>query len=249
MADHPPALRHGELREVLPDTFFVAGEVKLPGPVRFSRNMTVIRQGGELVIVNSMRLDEAGLAKLEKLGKVTHVLRIAGFHGRDDAFYKSRYGARVSCVRGQAYVRGFGPPKKPEDHYFKADAELEAGSPLPVEGARLHVFASKPPEALLVWERHGGTLVSGDALQNWGEPDEFFSWPGKVMMRMMGFIRAHNVGPGWLKQAKPPAADLRAMLELPFANVLPSHGAPVLGNARERFRERIEHAVAARAKT
>src|SRR5262245_57957912 len=119
MVDHPPALRHGALREVLPDTFFVSGEIKLPGPVRFSRNMTVIRQGRDLVLVNSLRLDDAGLAELEKLGDVRHVVRLAGFHGRDDAFYKQRYNARVSCVPGQYYARGFGAPK-PEDIYFKA---------------------------------------------------------------------------------------------------------------------------------
>jgi hypothetical protein len=249
MIDHPPALRHGELREVLPDTFFVTGELKMAGPFRFSRNMTVIRQGGELVVINSVRLDDTGLAALDKLGKVTHVLRLAGFHGRDDSFYKARYGARVSCIRGQAYTRGFAAPKHPEDIYFKADAELDAETPLPIEEARLYLFGSTPPEAMLVWDRHGGTLISGDALQNWGEPDEYFSWPGKVMMRMMGFIKPHNVGPGWLKQAKPPAASLTAVLELPFVNVLPAHGAPVIGDARDLYRDRLTIAAAFRAKT
>jgi hypothetical protein len=44
----PPALPHGELRELLPDVFFVTGTVALPGPlpVRFSRNMTVVRSEG-----------------------------------------------------------------------------------------------------------------------------------------------------------------------------------------------------------
>src|ERR1700722_8894119 len=61
----PPALPHGELDEVLPGLFLVTGTARLPGPlpVRFSRNMTVVREGERLVLLNSVRLDEAGLAK------------------------------------------------------------------------------------------------------------------------------------------------------------------------------------------
>lgn len=240
----PPALPHGPLREVLPDTFFVSGVMAMPGPgIRFSRNMTVVRQGGELVLVNTVRLDEPGLAELDRLGKVAHVIRIAGFHGRDDAFYQQRYGARVHCVRGQQYSKGFGKPT-PASVYFEADAQLAADSALPIEGARLHVFGATPPEAAIVWERHGGTLITGDSLQNWATADEHFSWAGKVVMRMLGFLRPHNVGPSWLKQAKPPAADLAALLELPFENVLPSHGTPVLGGASGLYRDAITRAIA-----
>src|SRR5262249_45497235 len=44
---HPAAQKHGELRELLPGLWFVTGTVKMPGPlpVRFSRNMTVVKQG------------------------------------------------------------------------------------------------------------------------------------------------------------------------------------------------------------
>src|ERR1700742_4164997 len=93
----PAALPHGELREVLPGIHFVTGSLRLPGrlPLRFSRNMTVIVEGEPLTLVNTVRLDEAGLAALDKLGKVTDVIRIAAFHGMDDPFYADRYGARV----------------------------------------------------------------------------------------------------------------------------------------------------------
>lgn len=60
------------------------------------------------------------------------------------------------------------------------------------------------------------------------------------MMKMMGFVKPYNVGPGWLKQCKPPKDHLRAILDLSFANVLPSHGAPVIGDAREQYRPAIE---------
>lgn len=45
--------------------------------MRISRNMTVVRQGAGLLLINSVRLDEAGLAALDALGQVQQVLRIA----------------------------------------------------------------------------------------------------------------------------------------------------------------------------
>ena len=102
----PPALPHGELEEIFDDVFFVSGSVKMPGPVPmiFSRNMVVLREGDQLVIVHSMRLGEDGLRKLDALGNVTDVIRLAGFHGMDDPFYADRYGARVHAVEGQVYA-------------------------------------------------------------------------------------------------------------------------------------------------
>ena len=144
----PPALPHGELREVLPNTFLVTGTVRLPGamPVRFSRNMTVVRDGERLVLVNSVRLDEAGLAALDRLGKVTDVVRLAGFHGMDDPFYKDRYGAKVWALRGQRYTSGFAPGGEP---YFAPDVEMDARTTLPLEGARLYVIDATHPRSAL----------------------------------------------------------------------------------------------------
>lgn len=236
---HPAAFPHGDLREVLPGIHFVTGTVPLPGPlpVRFSRNMTVIREGDRLVLVNSIRLDDAGLAALDKLGKVTDVIRLAANHGMDDPFYKERYDAKVWAVRGQRYTAGF-DTKAPEV-YFEPDATIDDGTELPLAGARLYKIESTPAEGLLLLEKDGGTIVSGDCLQHWAEADAYFSFLGKVMMRLMGFIKPHNVGPGWLKACKPPKKDLRGILDLDFANVLPAHGSPVLTGARDHYRPAI----------
>lgn len=240
----PAAMPHGALREVFPDVFLVTGTLAMPGPlpVRFSRNMTVVREGERLVVINSVRLDDAGLRALDALGKVTDVIRIAGFHGMDDPFYKDRYGAKVWAVRGQRYTTGFdaNAPKT----YLTADAEMDAGTALPLAGARLHVFSTKPPEAVLVLDRSGGVLVTGDSLQNWQQPDAYFSGFGKVMMRVMGFIKPFNVGPAWFKNAKPDHAELRAVLDLPFDHLLPAHGSPVVGGAKESYRPAIERVTA-----
>jgi hypothetical protein len=240
----PPAQPHGELREVLPGVFFVTGTVGMPSrlPMTFSRNMIVVRDGERLVLVNSVRLDDAGLAALDALGKVTDVVRIAGNHGQDDPFYADRYGAKVWAVQGQRYTAGF--DNRRPDTYFTPTVEMDATTALPIAGAKLYVIASEPPEGLLVLERSGGVAIAGDALQHWHAADAYFNLPARLVMRWMGFIAPYNVGPGWLKRCKPPKAELRGILDLPFDNVLPSHGEPVLGDARALFRPAIERATA-----
>lgn len=231
---HPEAQQHGEITELFPDVYFVTGTVAMSGPLpmRFSRNMTVLRQDGELTLVNSVRLDASGLRALEQLGTVAHVIRLAGFHGMDDPFYKDRYGAKIWSVDAP-YLTGFGTGAEP---YFKPDVIMDGGTELPLDDASLIEFKSaKPSEALLLVQREGGIIISGDCLQNWAKPDRYFSLPAKLLMRMMGFIKPHNVGPGWLKAAKPDPGEIKSILDLDFAHVLPVHGAPVLGNARQHY--------------
>ena len=208
-----------------------------PVPVRFSRNMTVLREDGRLILVNTVRLDDEGLRKLDALGKVTDVLRLAGFHGMDDPFYADRYGAKVWTIAGQTYTAGFDHNATP---YFEAHAKMDASTQLPLRGAKLYVLDSTPPEALLVLERHGGVVIAGDMLQNWAKADAYFSFFAKLMMPVMGFMKPCNVGPAWFKNAKPPLAQVRGVLDLEFEHVLPSHGAPVIGNGKARYRPRIE---------
>lgn len=237
---HPPALPHGTLDEVLPGLFFVTGTIRMGAGMTFSRAMTAVKEGERLVLVNTVRLDEPGLAALDRLGRVTDVIRLAGNHGSDDPFYRERYGAKVWALKDSPYVPGFDPKAEP---YFEPDVRFDATSSLPISGAKVHLFRSTPPEALLVLPVHGGTAIAGDALQNWSGTDAYFSWLGSVVMRMMGFMKPFNVGPGWLAQCKPPPEDLRAVLTLSFENVLPSHGTPVIGGAREKYRSAIEAAA------
>jgi hypothetical protein len=239
----PAAMPHGTLSEPFPDVFFVQGTMRLPGvlPMRFSRNMVVVRTGERLVLVNTVRLDDAGLEALDRLGKVTDVVRLAGNHGMDDPFYADRYKAKVWVVKGQRYVAGLGAGGA--DVYFESDEEMVPGGPLPIEGATLHGIDAHPPEALLRLPNDGGVLISGDCLQHWAKADAFFSVPARIAMPLMGFVKPHNVGPAWLKGCKPSKDDLRAILGLSFAHVLPGHGAPVIGDAVAKYRPAIERAV------
>jgi len=56
----------------------------------------------------------------------------------------------------------------------------------------------------------------------------------------MGFIKPYNLGPGWLKAAKPQPSEVHGILDLPFQHVLPAHGAAVIGNAKQSYRPVIE---------
>lgn len=235
-----PALPHGELTEVFPSVFFVTGGFRMAPLVSFSRNMIVVREDDRLVLIGSVRLSDAGLAALDALGRVTDVIRLAGFHGMDDPFYKERYGAKVWVARGMSYQRGFDAAKTTANPYFEADVELDADAELPLRGASLYAFSTRPPEALLRLPHEGGILVSGDCLQNWGKTDRYFSLVGKLMMKSMGFIKAHNLGPGWVKAARPKVEELRGVLDLEFEHLLPGHGEPVIGGAKEKYRAVIE---------
>lgn len=240
---HLPAAPHGPIKELFDGIWFVRGGVKMPMrmPMKIGRAMTVVRGDDGLVLFNSMRLSEEGLRELEALGDVKHVVRTGGFHGRDDGFYKDRYGAMVHAIEGQTYFRGIDPRKAGAGPFLVPDEWLTEGSALPIADAKLKVFStSEPPEALCLIERHGGILITGDTLQHAPKPDEFYNFLAKIMMKRMGFMKPYNVGPGWLQFAHPTVADVRSILDLEFEHVLPGHGDAVIGGAKEKYRPAIE---------
>ena len=241
---HLPVQAHGPITKLFDNIWFVQGAVKMPMliPMKISRSMTILKdtETNELTLVNSMRLSGVGLVELEKLGKVANIIRIGGFHGRDDGFYRDRYGAKVFAIAGQIYTRKLGDVANAEE-YMQPDVWLNKDSGLPIKSATLKIFeTSNPTEAILLLKREGGIVITGDSLQNTAEPDEYVNFPAKLMMRKMGFFKAHNVGPGWLQFAKPETTEVRSILDLDFEHVLPAHGNAVIGQAKEKFRPSLE---------
>jgi len=241
---HPKALAHGAITELFENIWFVKGAVKMPMlmPMKISRSMTIIRNASsnELTLINSMRLSEEGLAALEKFGKVTNVIRIAGFHGRDDGFYRERYAAKLFAIEGQTYTRKL-EKADTEDGYLQPDVWLNKDSDLPVESAMLKIFeTANPKEAVVLLQRDGGILISGDSLQNTPAADQFVNFPARFMMKKMGFFKEYNIGPGWLQFADPDHSDVRSVLDLAFEHVLPAHGNPVINGAKEKYRPALE---------
>ncbi|NRB20807.1 MAG: hypothetical protein HRU33_25565 [Rhodobacteraceae bacterium] len=131
MPQFPPQLPHGEFQEIFPDIFFLTGQIKVESdPIsEFSRNMVVIRDGMDLTLVNSIRLNSAGLAALDHLGTVKAIVRLGGFHGRDDAFYLNRNQADLWTPEGMTFTRG-----------EKTDQFLVDGRDGPIPGSSAFVF-------------------------------------------------------------------------------------------------------------
>jgi hypothetical protein len=229
----PPQLPHGEIVEVLDDLFFVTGQTR---PVfgghamQFSRSMTIVRDGEDLTLINTMRLDTAGLAALTALGQVRNIVKLGSFHGRDDAFYVEEYGATVWSFPGMPHERG-----------VSTDAELRAGHPGPFADADVFVYeTSNLPEGHLLLRRHGGVLFACDSLQNMTAPDEFFDDATARVMETQGFFAPANIGPGWRNGSKVQASDFERLLTLPFAHLLSAHGAPLLHDAKAAVAASVE---------
>jgi hypothetical protein len=229
----PPALPHGRLGEVFPDVYFVTGAMKtelMNSHWQFSRNMTVIREGDALTLINSVRLNDTGLAELDALGQVANVVKIGALHGRDDAFYCRRYNATFWALPGASHENG-----------LVADIELRPGGEMPFAGCSVFVFSTtKRPECILRIDRVGGILVASDSLQNWVAPDEFFSDESRQKMTEMGFFQPANFGPLWMRINEPKATDFIRLRELSFRHALCGHGAPLLDTAKEAYTARIQ---------
>jgi glyoxylase-like metal-dependent hydrolase (beta-lactamase superfamily II) len=241
---HPLALNHGPIDEVFEGIWYVRGAMKMPMklPMRISRAMTIIKNpnNDELTLINTVRLTEDGLAELDKLGKVTNIIRIAGFHGRDDGFYRDRYDAKIYAIKGQVYTRKL-ENNVEQEGYLQPDVWLDANSTLPIENAKLKIIeSSSPTEGIIRLDTNGGILVTGDSLQNTGAPDQYVNLPAKLLMKMMGFYKPYNVGPGWIKFGTPNTDEIKSILDLDFEHVLPGHGLPVIDDAKEKFRLGIE---------
>jgi hypothetical protein len=226
MADFAPALSHGPIAEVFPDVFQVTGGFRFAPLLSITRNMTIVRQGGALTVLNSVRLSPEGEAGLAKLGKVEHVVRVGAFHGLDDPYYVDRYRATL-----------WGPPGT--KHAAGLTARDLAPGASPIEGATVFLFeGAKRGEAVVVLDRDGGAIVTCDSYQNWTS-FEGCSALGKLMMKAMGFGPTLIGGP-WIKEMGPGVRpDFDRLLELRWKHLVPAHGAVLRDTAKDGLRKAI----------
>jgi hypothetical protein len=227
---HPPAYRHGAIEQVFDDVWSVTGEFPMGPGIRVPRNMTIVRAGDRLVLVNSVRLTPEGEAQLEKLGKVTDVVRLAFGHGSDDPYMKERFGATLWAPAGL----------KKEGVDYRALAP--GASPL-ADGTPFLFEKGRSPDAAIVLARDGGILISCDAFQHWTRWDEG-SWLGGAVSKLMGF-RGPLIGGPWAKRMGAGVHDDFVRLrEQPFKHLLTGHGTPL----RDRARDELSSAMPRRFK-
>jgi hypothetical protein len=229
-----PGPNFGKLEQVFDDVWWAWGTVKFAPGVLFPRNMTIVREGGELVVIHAVVMPEDTQKQIEALGPIKHIVRLGAFHGMDDAKYVARYSPTVWM---------------PEhcDHSHQTSTKirhLAPGGDVPLAGATVFDFAaSKTPETAIHLARHGGVLLTCDSVQNW-ETTTGCSFLGGVMARALGFRGRACIGPGWRKQSEPKDGvgfreHFAKLLEHDFKHVLSAHGAPIQDTARDDLRAQV----------
>ncbi|KZK83086.1 hypothetical protein PsAD13_03288 [Pseudovibrio sp. Ad13] len=105
---------------------------------------------------------------------------------------------------------------------------------MPAHSHSLFVYdSSRLPEVMFFLDREGGNLITADSLQNWTQPDEFFTEMAVDWMAQSGFFKPANIGPEWRRFCQPDAQDFVMVAELEFQHLLPSHGTPLLYTAKQ----------------
>ncbi len=231
--DYSPAWPHGAIKQEFNNIFMVTGTniIVFEGVrIQDSRNMIIVRQNSELTLINTVRLSDQGLSELERLGTVKHIIRIGAFHGRDDAFYQHRYGAKLWAIPGMELSHG-----------ERIDVDLST-TPLPLNKARLMVFqTTQHKEALIVLDsEQGGVLVSCDSIKNWTRKDEFLDAETFELMRKSGSIGQALIDQTWLSAMQPAQEELEKILSLDFKHLLSAHGDALKNDAKSAVRKSIQ---------
>ena len=232
---YPRAQPHDAIVEIFPDVFLLRGSMRLGRGMRISRNMTLLRHDGELTAINAVRLSRSGEAQLQKLGKLTHLMRLGNFHGLDDRYYVDRFGATFWCQAGSKHYSD--PPP---------DQLLHEQAALPAPDLDLFVFEhTRRPECALLLNRHDGVLITCDSLQHWGDR-RYCSILVRLLLPFIGFRRRTLIGPLWLKYMTPRDGTLQAdfdrLLQLRFAHLINAHGSLLRDNAHSAASVAVQHA-------
>jgi hypothetical protein len=230
---YSPAWPHGEIKEIFPNIFFVTGtnithhdNVEL----QHSRNMIILRDHGKLSLINTVRLDDKGLAALDLLGEVKNVIRIGAFHGRDDGFYLDRYHATLWALKNMEHA----------DHRA-TDIQLVPNGKMPISDCSIFIFeTSTYPEGILYIAQQGGILITCDSIKNWLAPDQFFSAETAKMYQEQDFFGIATISSIWKQACNVNASDFARLKTLNFRHLISAHGEPLLNNAYEAVAKTIK---------
>ena len=222
-------LPHGEIETHGPDLWSVSGSLAIP----LRRRMVIYRlKDGTLLLHSVIALDEAGMAKLDALGKPSVVIVPHAGHRMDAGFYKRRYpGVRVVCPAGT---------RAEVEKVVAVDATCE--DTLPALGIGLHPQVGwKHGEVVFELPAAGGkALLVSDVL---GHRPYAAGLGGWVLSRVTGGIGARLGVPrimkwGFLKDKAAARGSLSALAQIPnVAIVLPAHGEPVVSDCNEALRQ------------
>lgn len=225
-----PGTVFGPLQQVFDDIWWAWGTVRFMPGITFPRNMTIIRERGELVLVHPVMMPDDVQRQIEALGPIKHIVRLGNFHGMDDAKYIAKYDPVAWAPPGVELSAG-----------ARIDRELVPGGPTPFSDGTVFSFtAATAPEVAIHLARHGGVLLTCDSVQNW-ETTTGCSFLGGAMAGMMGFKGRACVGPGWRKVCEPKDGvgfrkDFERLVALEWKHLLSAHGQPMHDTARDDLR-------------
>lgn len=228
---------HGDIKQIFKNVFMVTGTnfIHHDGvDIQTSRNMTIVRENGELTLMNTVRLNEEGLKALQALGQVKNVVRIGAFHGYDDPFYIDRYQAAFWATKGMKH-----------QHTYKTDYELDEQSLKPLSNCQIVNFETTvfPESIVLISTEEGGLLITCDSIQNWTGMDPFMSESTFLMLQQQGLIKMANIPDTWLGACKPKLEELMTIKTLNFKHLLSAHGEPLKHIAHEKVTETLDHLI------
>lgn len=236
MNQYSPAWPHGDLQEVFPNIYFVMGTnitTHEGMELQHSRNMIIIKNNDELTLINTVRLNERGLSTLDALGKVTNIVRIGAFHGRDDAFYLDLYSAKLWALKGMINEQN------------STAVELRVDDRMPFPDCSLFIFESSiHPEGLLHVNREGGILITCDSIKNWTSSDSYFSKQTATLYETLGFFGSATISKIWQQACNVDAEDFAKLKLLSFQHLLSAHGEPLLYQAKEQVLNSIKNEFA-----
>jgi hypothetical protein len=213
---YPKAYSHDDIVKLYPGVYLLHGSIKMGPGMRMNRNMIILEEAGQLTLINPVRMNDDGLAELDKLGQVTRIMRLGDFHGLDDAFYLERYQCEFWAQAGQTTY----PLPKPT-HLISAETKS------PISNSAFFVFnTSLYPEAALLLNDHK-LLITTDSVQYHADWSYFTAFT-KFAFKLLGFKQGMNIGPPWLKRVTPKGGllktDFEQLLALDFDALVAAHG-------------------------
>ena len=214
---YAPIYPHGDLEQIGDEIYVLRGSIKLNSIVRITRNMVLIREGDEVVLINPVRVSEGVLQQIARLGKIAHVVRTGAFHGIDDPFYVETFNATMWAQPGGVT---YTTPS--------IDQEITEATTLPFSRASIVTFKNtKEPEFALHIADRDGLLVTCDAIQHYGDYS-YNNLPARLLLPFIGFPKETLVGPIWIKVMATERGsledDLRQLLNLGFNRLIAAHG-------------------------
>ena len=228
MTLYPEAFVHGNIQKIFPDIFFVTGSsiFEFEGNViQKSNNMVIVRHGAMLTLINTLLLNENGLKELNKLGRVTHVVRLGAFHDRNDIFYLDRYHAKLWAIKGMVHKGN-----------RQADFLIGETDTIPFPYASFFKFeTTSQPEAIVHIARFGGILITCDSIKNWTKVDEYFSEKSGKEFIEQGLIQSASIDKIWLGAMGPKNTDFERLKFYKFKHLLSAHGQPMIDTAYEQL--------------